>query len=470
MHANRYLQTATLLKNGMVLVVGGFNGSLLSSAELYDPSTGTFTVTGSLNTGLDDHTATLLTSGTVLVAGGAGNGNTILSSAELYDPSTGSFTLTGSLNAARYSHTSVLLNNGTVVVSGGVINRVGTPTASAELYLPESKTNLIIGSQPTDPARATFEKYDDSGNRLLTGNLNIARDYHTATLLNNGLVFVAGGNDDDTSWQIFDQNGNALSSGLLQDGRILSAATLLTNGNVFLAGGTISPSTWEIRGQTGALVGSGNLNGARTGGASAVTLKNGNIWVSGSAYTNGDACTWEIHGTNGSLVSFGSLNSCFGAGQVQVLNNGNVILLGGGNAPGTWEIRSQTGAFVSTGSLANAFNSGVSSVLLNNGNVFFFGSCLETNPPEPPDPNGCGTLGSPSTWEIRDPNGNYVATGSLFNQRDSAGAAVLSNGSVFITGGNLSSPTWEIRNQAGALVSQGSLFNTRYGGHTLTHF
>ncbi len=215
---------------------------------------------------------------------------------------------------------------------------------------------------------------------------------------------------------------------------------------------------------------SGNLNGSRTGGLSALTLNNGNIWISGSALANGDACTWEIHNINGGLVNSGSLMSCFGGAQVQVLGNGNVILLGGGNASGTYEIRSQTGAFVSTGSLTNAFNQGASSALLNNGNVLVFGSCQVGNPPPPPDPNGCGTPGSQSTWEIRDVNGNFVSTGSLFNTRDGAGAAVLSNGNVFITGGSSCPACWETRSQSGSLVSQGSLFNTRYGGHSLTHF
>jgi hypothetical protein len=185
---------------------------------------------------------------------------------------------------------------------------------------------------------------------------------------------------------------------------------------------------------------------------------------------NGDACTWEIHDINGALVSSGNLSSCFGSGQVQLLNNGNVMLLGGGNAPGTWEIRSQTGAFVSTGSLTNAFNNGASSVLLNNGNVFVFGSCQVSNPPRPPDPNGCGTPGSQGTWEIRGQSGSFVSTGSLFNTRSGAGATVLSNGNVFITGGDSCPACWEIRTQTGSFVSQGSLFNTRYSGHSLTHF
>lgn len=104
--------TATLLRNGEVLTAGGYNSGYLSTAELYDPLTKTFTITGSLNTARYFHTATLLENGKVLVVGGYGSSGT-LASAELYDPSTGLFTPTGSLNTARYFHTATLLENGT---------------------------------------------------------------------------------------------------------------------------------------------------------------------------------------------------------------------------------------------------------------------------------------------------------------------------------------------------------------------
>src|ERR1039457_2483941 len=78
--------TATLLPNGKVLVAGGWNGSYLTSAELYDPATGTWTTTGSLAAGRAGHTATLLPNGKVLVAGGQGStGSGAVDTAELYD-------------------------------------------------------------------------------------------------------------------------------------------------------------------------------------------------------------------------------------------------------------------------------------------------------------------------------------------------------------------------------------------------
>ena len=104
----------------MVLVAGGFDTGLnaLDSAELYDPASGTWTATGSLNTARYYHTATLLPNGMVLVAGGVDT-TAAFASAELYDPASGTWTATGSLNTARITHTATLLPNGMVLVAGG---------------------------------------------------------------------------------------------------------------------------------------------------------------------------------------------------------------------------------------------------------------------------------------------------------------------------------------------------------------
>src|SRR2546428_4916314 len=111
----RYGHTATLLPNGKVLVVGGASGAdLLDSAELYDPATGTWSLTGHLNVAHWFHTATLLPNGKVLVAGGqATNGYPFFAAhtAEIYDPATGTWSLTGNLNVPRLFHTATLLPN-----------------------------------------------------------------------------------------------------------------------------------------------------------------------------------------------------------------------------------------------------------------------------------------------------------------------------------------------------------------------
>lgn len=112
----RYAHTATLLTNGKVLIVGGYNINLhnvLNSAELYDPNTGTFSATGNMATARNGHIATLLPNGKVLITGGD-NTSTVLNSPELYDPTTGTFSLTGNMATARIYHSATLLANGKV--------------------------------------------------------------------------------------------------------------------------------------------------------------------------------------------------------------------------------------------------------------------------------------------------------------------------------------------------------------------
>src|SRR5439155_21698951 len=127
--------------NGMVLVAGGTgNFSVFASAELYDPARRTWSFSGSLNTARAGHTATLLPNGMVLVAGGydidLNNNQNSLASAELYDPTSGTWTATGSLNTARASHTATLLPDGMVLVAGGGRGGLPFPFAGAELYDP----------------------------------------------------------------------------------------------------------------------------------------------------------------------------------------------------------------------------------------------------------------------------------------------------------------------------------------------
>jgi Galactose oxidase, central domain/Kelch motif len=218
----RHGHTATLVPNGKVLVTGGFYDDLgyagfsLAAAELYDPASGTWTSTGSLATARDRHTATLLPNGKVLVAGGANSsvsrGDPAI--AELYDPTSGTWTATGSLATERVGHTATLLPNGKVLVVGG---SYGSQLASAELYEPASGTWTATGSPATERAYHTAtllpsdkvlvaggynypnglpsaELYDPaSGTWLGTGSLVTARYSHTATLLPNGKVLVAAG-------------------------------------------------------------------------------------------------------------------------------------------------------------------------------------------------------------------------------------------------------------------------------------
>mgnify|MGYP001126803492 FL=1 len=169
----RAYHTASVLNNGKVLVCGGLiNIYSLISAELYDPLTGNWTITGSMTNARAYHTASVLNNGKVLVCGGFSNGYNLVS-AELYDPLTGNWTIVGRMADARSRHTASVLNNGSVLVCGGNT---------------QSSTDYYLNSA---------ELYDPStGNWTTTRSMADARRDHTASVLNNGNVLVCGGLND----------------------------------------------------------------------------------------------------------------------------------------------------------------------------------------------------------------------------------------------------------------------------------
>ena len=190
MNKERSEHTATLLGTGKVLISGGKGGG--ASAELYDPTSANWTATGSMGRARTGHTATLLGTGEVLVAGVKGS-----ATAELYDPTSGTWTATGSLNTGRFFHTATLLGTGKVLVAAGAW------TTSAELY---------------DPTTGTW---------TATGSLNNARYWHTATLLPAGKVLVAGGQNNmavftaelyDPTTGLVCKTGAECTSGFCTDG------------------------------------------------------------------------------------------------------------------------------------------------------------------------------------------------------------------------------------------------------------
>jgi hypothetical protein len=267
--------SATLLRTGKVLFAGGggFVGGL-SSAELYDPATGTFAPTGDMSTRRAGHTATLLTDGRVLVIGGSTNGfpEAATASAEIYDPATGSFTATGSTTVPRQEHTATLLSDGRVLIVAGYTGDFRVGQRSAEIYDPTTGTftnaptqlttgrghhtattlpdgRVLIAGGFTEfpgPGVDSAEIYDPAtGTFTPTGAMHDLRGWHTAALLNDGTVLVAGGftafpftGQTLASAEIYDPGtGTFTATAPMHAPRGRHAAAQLNNGDVLVAGG-----------------------------------------------------------------------------------------------------------------------------------------------------------------------------------------------------------------------------------------
>jgi hypothetical protein len=336
MTVSRQNHAATALNNGMVLVAGGAACTPfcipLASAELYNPVTGTFSATGSLSAPRSSHTATLLKDGTVLIAGGEVSGVSS-ATAELYDPGTGTFSATGNLNVARHNHTATLLNDGTVLIAGGS-SRIGrnppTKVPCAELYNPTTKT---------------FK---------LTGCLSTARDEHTATLLNNGKVLIAGGNAKVSggylaSAELYDPATSAFTpTGVMGKAHYLHTATLLKNGMVLIAGG-VDPvkdpgpfaDTELYNPEAGTFSPTGKLNTARYRGT-ALLLNTGMVLVSGGVDEKGYSSAAELYNpTTKAFAVTGSLKVARIGHKMTLLKDGTALIVGGqgdGGALGSAEL------------------------------------------------------------------------------------------------------------------------------------
>jgi N-acetylneuraminic acid mutarotase len=265
--------TATLLKDGKVLIVGGADGrnllSSLNSAELYDPQTETWSATGSLNAPRGGHWATLLKNGKVLVAAGieiTGFDEYInLDTAELYDPDTGTWSVTGSLNIAAEYNSATLLQNGKVLLLGGASaelydpdtgmwSSVGIPVGSigflhTATLLPDGRVLIVGGTYIDGPIKAAQFYDPDTGAWSITGKLKRARFLHTATLLPDGKVLVAGGDGHSVSGgvpsivtlnssELYDPDTGKWSfTDNLNTPRSSHRAILLSDGKVLLVGG-----------------------------------------------------------------------------------------------------------------------------------------------------------------------------------------------------------------------------------------
>ncbi|KAF0215598.1 MAG: fibronectin type III domain-containing [Geobacteraceae bacterium] len=321
MNFGREAHTATLLSSGKVLIAGGAdNTASLSSSELYDPNSGTFTSTGSMATARYGHSATLLNNGKVLITGGVvGVINSItINTTELYDPVTGTFTSTGNLSVPRVNHQATLLQNGKVLISGGA---------------DYNYTNSVFHN--------TAEIYDPvTGQFTPVGNMTVARRLHTATLLQNGNVLIAGGTDGHNVWassEIFDTSSNTFSvTGSLGTARHNATATLLPSGKIMIAGGTSmsnSLSSVELYDPiTSTFTFKGNLSNALQA-HTATLLNTGQLLFTGGMTTYVPPLyqkTMELYTDSTGVFSFeGNMGNERYGHTATLLQNGSVLIVGG---------------------------------------------------------------------------------------------------------------------------------------------
>jgi hypothetical protein len=560
----RTRHTATLLRDGRVLIAGGsskaWGAASLASAEIYDPRTGEFTPTGSMHEPRAGHTATLLADGRVLVAGGYASWSgpasglfyvgPALASAEVYDPATGTFSLTGPMANGREDHAAALLKDGRVLVSGGLgcdvggcgwsvmtsevfdprggtFSPAGTEWAfravtladgrvvatgscnsgSADLYDPSGGSSatwapsapfdspgsyagvcgsltllangqaLLAGGAWADPLGSGILKsaslYDPLTGRFdPTGSMLVARARHTATLLADGRVLVAGGGDARpcgrgscaeailVEVELYEPITGAFAPAEPMTARRFDhTATLLSDGRVLIVGGyggaaggaaLVTAEVYDPAArpspQPSPTPSWGSLRSAGVmftphGDAAATLLNDGRVLIAGGSYPGalvgqggGSIVTAsaELYDpTAGVFLGTGSMSTPRDWATATLLHDGRVLVAGGeaddvtGSSLASAELFDpRTGSFSSTGSMTTP-RAHHTATLLPDGRVLIVGGTTESW--------GEGELASA---EIYDPStGLFTATGSMAAGRIGQSAILLADGRVLVSGG-----------------------------------
>jgi Kelch motif protein len=279
MGAPRYAAVAAPLKDGRVLVAGGFydDGSgdhYLASAEIFNPATNSFSSAGigAMSAPRRGAVAAPLPDGRVLVAGGSyvdGGGEHSLASAEVFDPATAAFTPVGAMGIPRVRAAAAPLPDGRVLVAGG--NDGTTRLSSAEAFNPATNAFTPVNGMGTDLARAAaaplpggrvllaggtngtplasalvFDPATNSFSSAGAGPMTTARQAPAAAPLPDGRVLIAGGVFDESaggyqaSAEVFNPATNSFSSagiGAMSTPRTGAVAAPLPDGRVLVAGG-----------------------------------------------------------------------------------------------------------------------------------------------------------------------------------------------------------------------------------------
>jgi hypothetical protein len=293
--------TATLLSDGTVLIIGW----ITLACEIYDPDMGVFTQTGNtLVTHGQGATSSLLPDGRVLIVGGTGAPRV----AETYNPVTHNFSLVGIPTQPRQFHTATPLLDGTVLIAGGNDN-------SAEIY---------------DPTTDTFR---------LTGSLSVAHGGAAAAALLDGRVLVVGGSTPDAgcldSAEIYDPAAETFTpTGPMAVARCSlwwTGAPVLPNGQVLILGGLILDSAELFDPETATFSQTGSMTTPRAAGT-ATLLPSGGVLVAGGSIAGGPVTTnsAELYDPeSGSFTATASMTTPRQQHTATLLLNGQVLVAGG---------------------------------------------------------------------------------------------------------------------------------------------
>lgn len=452
----RSYHTATLLLDGKVLVTGGstYNGSItyLDTTELYDPIAGTWSAGPAMATGRSRHTATLLRSGAVMVAGGdSSTGPT--NSVQLYQ--SGNWSALPNLANGSFDHTATLIPGGKVLIIGGIDNTYGNALSRVEVY------NIALSTRTT------------------LSSMQYARGRHSATLLPDGKVVIIGGFEPQSSYaELMVESYNPENDqwgevGLLsfEPGIDTIPVTLLPNGQLLFCGGVynVGTNTWtavpaattvtDTKGSLAALLPTGKVLQVNPSSASlylpdftdswsppatpisllarknhtVTALPNNKVLIAGGTYGSGiypTSAGW-YDWASGGMGATSNMPAGRAFHTATLLTNGKVLLAGGRNSSFLssavlYDPNVSSNQFTATASMASV-HANHTATLLRDGKVFVVG----------------GTTSSSAYTGVTalfDPNGNsgagsWTAKTSLPATRANHTATLLPSGKVLVTGG-----------------------------------